>query len=134
MIGRVEFVEANAVNYPFPERRFDVVVAAFFLDCFDETAVQRLLPRVLDSVAEGGSFYYVDFVVPPGKVSAVYAKLMLAVMHRFFAWQTGLSNSSLVDVPTRFRRLNWVVSHQLDQHFGMITARIYRRRRQQRSC
>lgn len=124
---RVEFVRADIMDWPLARREFDVVVAAFFLDCFEPATLSKLLPRLLDSVRENGCLYYVDFVVPPKPLPAFYAKIMLSVMHRFFAWQTGLRNASLVDVPEMLNRLSWTVANQSDQHFGMMTARIYQR-------
>jgi ubiquinone/menaquinone biosynthesis C-methylase UbiE len=132
---RVEFVEADVMGdeaanvYGSTEAgRFDLLIVAFVLDCFDQDSLAHLMPMLLDSIADEGQFYYVDFTEPDEKLPRMHAKFMLAIMHWFFAWQTGLRTRSLVDVPRMLDDWGWEVTRQSDHHFKMITARIYKRR------
>ena len=125
---RVKFVCSDATLPEHFQSEFDAAVAAFFLDCFDADSLDRLLPSILDSISASGEFYFVDFTEPSAKLPRMYAKSMLFLMHVFFAWQTGLKNRTLVDVPKKLSNLGWEIKQQQDHHFKMITARIYRRR------
>jgi SAM-dependent methyltransferase len=125
---RVNFIEADATMAKHFEQKHDAVVTAFFLDCFDNDSLDDLLPKILSSIADGGTLYFVDFCLPCEPFQRLYARWMLWTMHRFFAWQTGLRNRNLVDIPKKISNLGWDVQQQHDHHFKMITARIYRRR------
>lgn len=124
---RVELIQADATLPEHFQHQFDTVVAAFFLDCFDTGSLDRLLPNLLNSIPAGGEFYFVDFTEPSARLPRIYAKLMLWLMHRFFAWQTGLKTHRLVDVQKKLSDLGWETKHHQDHHFKMITARIFKR-------
>ncbi|KAA1259476.1 Methyltransferase domain protein [Rubripirellula obstinata] len=125
---RVEFIQGDATLPDHFNQKYDAVVAAFFLDCFDSDSLDRLLPMILGSIADDGEFYFVDFCEPSKSIPRLYSKWMLWMMHQFFAWQTGLRNRKLVDVPKKLRDLGWDIQQQQDHHFKMMTARIYKRR------
>ena len=127
--NRVNFICSDATLPDHFQDKFDTIVAGFFLDCFDADTLDRLLPTILNSISEKGEFYVVDFIEPAAKLPRIYAKSMLFLMHRFFAWQTGLKNRTLVDVPEKLGNLGWEIKQQQDRQFKMITARIYVRRK-----
>ncbi|MCO8121922.1 class I SAM-dependent methyltransferase [Stieleria sp. TO1_6] len=94
---RVRFECQNAARYEPPPGAFDLLVAPFFLDCFAESELQRLLPQWLAGLRDGGLFYFVDFTRPDRpKWRRAQADMYLAMMHQFFRWQTDLPNRELV--------------------------------------
>jgi len=97
------------------EAGFDLIVAAFFTDCFPPEELEDLWGGWLGRLRPGGTVYHVDFVMPRRGFRRIRAKLLSAIMHRFFAWQTGLTNRDLTPRPTvvgpwRFRVLAEVTS------------------------
>lgn len=124
---RVSFVCQDATKWDAGEETFDCVVAPFFLDCFTEAELRRHLPRWLDSVGPEGWFYHVDFVMPPAGWRRLRASFWSRVMHRFFAWQTGLSSKSLVALEPFFDPVRWSVHRTRLLNKGFLQSRLYRR-------
>lgn len=83
------------------ESNFDLIVAAFLTDCFQRDELDRVWLHWLGRLRPGGTVYHVDFVMPPSGIRRWRAKLLSAIMHRFFAWQTGLESRELVPRPTQ---------------------------------
>ena len=104
---------------------YDLLVTAFFLDCFSQKQIDVLLPGLLGAVRPGGQFYFVDFIEPTKGYRRVRAQILLAIMHLFFRWQTGLRNTRLVDVPSQIDQLGWQFSKHQSHSKQLITARIY---------
>ena len=122
---RVDWRCADATTAPLPKATYDLVVMAFFLDCFSQRELQGFLPRVLDSLSPEGCVYYVDFVSPPQGIRGWWSHVMLGAMHLFFKWQTGLANRRLVNVSTIFHEQGWRWSHQQNHRGDWLTTRIY---------
>ncbi|PAY19448.1 hypothetical protein CKO51_11340 [Rhodopirellula sp. SM50] len=125
-LHRVEFVQVDARSYDVPENRFDLVVAAFFLDCFTEDELAACLPRFLASLRDDGTFYFVDFVWPSSTWRRRQATAYQWLMHRFFRWQTGLPNRRLVDLNAVLAGQRLVLHHSADRIHPMMACRCYR--------
>lgn len=125
--GRVEFVVEDASVYRPSEGHFDMVVAAYFLDCFSERDLEMLLPRLLDGVRSQGYLYFVDFVHPSRGLRRRQSKLYQRLMHWLFRWQTGLTNRDLVDMDSVLGRQNLVLVESASGGHPMMTTRIYQK-------
>ncbi|MCS7465234.1 methyltransferase domain-containing protein [Stieleria sp. ICT_E10.1] len=125
-LDRVEFVQADARSYDVPENQFDLVVAAYFLDCFTEEELAGCLPRFLAGLRDEGIFYFVDFVWPPPGWRRRQATVYQWLMHRFFRWQTGLPNRRLVDLNAVLAKQSLVLHRSADRIHPMMACRCYR--------
>ncbi|QDV45162.1 ubiquinone/menaquinone biosynthesis methyltransferase [Stieleria neptunia] len=125
-LERVEFVQTDARSYSVPVDQYDLLVAAFFLDCFTERELDDELPRFLAGLRDGGIFYFVDFVWPPPGWRRRQAAAYQWLMHRFFRWQTGLPNRRLVDLDAALARQTLVLHHSADRIHPMMACRCYR--------
>ncbi len=121
----VRWICADALTRQFEADRFDLLVTAFFLDCFDEAGLRHGLPRWLVALAPGGHWLIVDFVVPDGCWRSRRARFWLACMHALFRLATGCPNRRLLDwrsIPTgRESRL----LARRDDRTGMIRAELF---------
>lgn len=100
-LARVTWMHADALSLDLPEAAHDLLVTAFFLDCFAETDLRRGLPRWLGAVRPGGHWLWVDFAEPQpsraGRWRSATARALLACMHLFFRLQTACPNRRLLD-------------------------------------
>ena len=125
-IDRVDLIQADVRSYDVPENHFDLVVAAFFLDCFSDDELAENVPRFVAGLRDDGTFYFVDFVWPSSTWRRRQATAYQWLMHRFFRWQTGLPNRRLVDLETVLATQNLVLTHSADRIHPMTACRCYR--------
>ncbi len=129
--SRVTFFLGDAVSFALGSAggdaaRYDLVVTAFFLDCFDEDGLGVLVPRLAAALEAGGWWYYADFATPPAGWRRLRAEGYLAALHAFFRWQTGLQTWRLADPTPLFERYLKSVK-RLEHSHGLLTTRLYRR-------
>jgi ubiquinone/menaquinone biosynthesis C-methylase UbiE len=122
----VSFVQSDAKEYRPEKDQLDLLVTAFFLDCFSEDEVSDMLPRWLAGVRPGGLLYYVDFSRPKSGWRRLRADCYLGWMHSMFRWSTGLPNRRLIDLDAVLARqpMSLIATEELSH--GLITARLYR--------
>ncbi|GAA4467154.1 class I SAM-dependent methyltransferase [Novipirellula rosea] len=128
----VTWIKSPIESFVFPTSTFDIVITAFFLDCFDSHQLSKLLPRIADALKPHAIWYVVDFCEPPRGLRRWWARFWLAIMHAFFRWQTGLKSRCIVDPGPMLRSLGFEIQREKTFHFEMIVAGIYQRREPQR--
>ncbi len=125
--GVVRFEQRDALSYAPQRQAFDVVVTPFFLDCFSPAELSEHLPLWLTGLRDDGVYLYVDFTYPRAPWQRPRARLLLWAMHLFFARQTGLGNSQLVDCqPLLQRNAMRLAAERISSH-GMLVAQTWRR-------
>ncbi len=122
----VDFQVADVGNVCFERGRFNAVSVLFFLDCFSEKELTRLLERVIPWVAPGGFVYFADFVLPKSGWQRIRARFYIRVMHLFFRWCTGLENNRLVDIASCLEKLELALIEERFSNLGLIRTAIYR--------
>ncbi|WP_186775730.1 class I SAM-dependent methyltransferase [Rubripirellula tenax] len=122
---RAEWIQCDAIDFSPEPGRFDLLVTAYFLDCFTESQLETNLTKWLAGVRDGGCWYVVEFTRPASKLQRVVADPILWMMHAFFRWQTGLPNRSLVDLNPILGRLPIRMVKRQTRFCGMMTSRIY---------
>ena len=123
--NQVEFVREDARKFDPSGREYDLLVAAYFLDCFSEVELARLIPRWLGGIRAGGVFYFVDFVQPRSGWRQRQAAVYQAMMHGFFRWQTGLPNRRLIDLDPILKQQNLSLIESAREIHPMIACRLY---------
>jgi len=101
-------------------KNYDVVICPFFLDCFDEENLKKVLQRIKSVLEPEGSLIVIDFEVQNQK------KLLQRVMHVFFKLFTKLESGRLKNlhdyaVSSGFRLTDEKFSHQ-----NQLFSRLYR--------
>jgi len=93
--GHVQFERADARTAAFDDETYDAVLTFFFLDCFRADDVSALVARVQPSLRPGGLWLFADFALPPRGWARLRARVWLALLYRFFRWQTGIDANTL---------------------------------------
>lgn len=123
---RVRFLLEDAVTFKLDSARYDLVVTAFFLDCFTQKQLVHLVPKLAESLKPGGLWYYADFAPPPQGWRRVWGTVYLTAMHAFFRAQTGLQTWQLADPGPLFERCLKLLERR-DLSHGLLTCRLYQR-------
>lgn len=101
-----------------PERKYDVIVCLFFLDCFDRNGLNEVLEKVDASLTTKGIFLVADFQDGSGS-------LLMIAMHVFFRLFAGLEAKRLLNIHEHILQKNFSVQSEEFFHKNMIFSRVY---------
>lgn len=121
--AQVTFHHADACTLEFPKARYDAVVTCFFLDCFSEETLARLIPSIAGSIRPGGEWLVAEFRQPRKGILALRTRLWLAVMYYFFRRATRLEARCLPKWEGVLRDLGAVAGETIDRQSGLLRSR-----------
>jgi ubiquinone/menaquinone biosynthesis C-methylase UbiE len=93
--SRVNFRQMDALDWSIPAEKYDLVATHFFLDCFQERELERLVNLLAGSAQMGAIWLLTDFCEPERGWPRWRAKILLAGLYAFFRATTGLSANRL---------------------------------------
>jgi ubiquinone/menaquinone biosynthesis C-methylase UbiE len=125
--SRVEFVCADALAFEASPGAFDAIVTFFFLDCFEDAGVERILSRAGAFLEPGALWLFADFVEPAGGLRRLRARSWLAVLYAFFRWETGLSVRRLPSSEALLEKAGWRRVASTDFQLGLLRSSVYER-------
>lgn len=95
--ARVTLERADAQTFPLRPAAYDAVVTLFFLDCFTDDAMTRLVAKVAASIRPGGAWLFADFAVPDRGWRRWYSRVVVGGLYVFFRWRARVSARRLPD-------------------------------------
>lgn len=107
-LDRIRFEQGRLPHFELRPGCYDLLVTNFFLDCFDDQGLDRLLPLLDDCLRRDAQWLLGDFCVPRAGWRRWRAKAWLAAMYAFFRVTTGLEAREWVDPLPRLEALDWV--------------------------
>ncbi|HRH99090.1 MAG TPA: class I SAM-dependent methyltransferase [Prosthecobacter sp.] len=94
----VTFVQADALTWEPPASSFDLIVTCFFLDCFQEDQLQRLMPVIANAATPDAQWLLADFQIAPSGLRRVRSRVIVGLLYAFFRLTTRIAARELVDV------------------------------------
>ena len=104
---RLTTLERSALEIELPsdpERKPDLVVTHFLLDCFSQPDVDALTARVASQLAPGALWLLSDFALPANALLRPAARLYIASLYAAFRLLTGLRVRRLPDPQSALHR------------------------------
>jgi ubiquinone/menaquinone biosynthesis C-methylase UbiE len=129
--SRVRLVHADALTCEparFPEAPFDLVVSHFFLDCFTEPEIARLLSRVQQAVCDEAIWIVSDFAIPQRVPARQIAMLIVRGLYLAFGLLTGLATRRLPHHGRLLQEAGWRLEDRKELLFGLLASERWRRR------
>jgi SAM-dependent methyltransferase len=124
--GQIEFHHADARTWtPPPDRQYDLVVTHFFLDCFSDEELARLIPHVAAMTTDHASWIVSEFCEPRVGWRAWRAKLWTRGLYLLFGWTTGLAVRRLPDFRLYLRRAGFQRQRQVSANGGMLVSEFW---------
>jgi SAM-dependent methyltransferase len=117
---RVNFRQADARQASFPDTEYDGLVTHFFFDCFD----QQELPLVIANAAAAAA-PEAAWIVSEFRPASPAARLLIAVMYKFFGAATGLKTRRLVDHHPLLERHGFRLARAQPAWGGMIVSEMW---------
>jgi SAM-dependent methyltransferase len=122
----VELVHADALAF-HPSREcggtdlgYDLIVSHFFLDCFSEDELSRLVERVNAAAAESTVWIVSDFAIPDPPIARVLGRWIVRGLYRAFRLLVGLKTRRLPDHASVLRRGGWLLRDRRERLCGLL--------------
>lgn len=123
---RVTFECTDARHFDSGQRTYDAIVTMFFLDCFVEGDVERIVSRLLPHLRPGGLWLYADFAIPPSGAARIHARVVVGALYRFFRWRAGLEARTLPPSEAILERAGLSSLDQREFRAGLVRSAVYR--------
>lgn len=125
--GRIRFFENDLLRWLPEENVYDVIVTHFFLDCFNETEIEKLVATLATAATPNAVWLLADFSIPRAPLRKMHAKAWLRIMHRFFRDVARISARKLAD-PSQFLEAKGFRCAQRGQwRFGLVGSQLWLR-------
>lgn len=118
--GCIRYFHADALTLALEGSTYDLIVAHFFLDCFNAPELELLIERVAAS-AQPGAFWLISEFRQP-----LWARPLLATMYLFFRAAADLENNRLVDHRPLLRRRGFTLLREETSRAGFIASELWR--------
>jgi SAM-dependent methyltransferase len=110
-----------------PSGQFDAVATHFFLDCFTEAQLDRVIPKISGFVAEGGLWHLADFQIPTGFIRGLRARIVLRLAYLFFRVMTRLPARRIIPPQARLSASGWTRARRREFNFGLLYSELWRK-------
>ncbi len=127
--ARVHFIHAALPEWE-PERAdFDLIVTHFFLDCFSEPTLSRVVARLAAaaSLKADARWLLSDFQIPARGAARFRARIVLALAYTFFRLTTRLPAKRLVAPDDALRENGFRLEHRRETDWGLLHSDVWRR-------
>jgi ubiquinone/menaquinone biosynthesis C-methylase UbiE len=126
-VPRVCFLQHDIASWSPPENEFDLIVTHFFLDCFPEYRVAKIVTRLSCAAAPNATWLLADFRIPAAGFARWRAGIWLAAMYRFFQFTAAIEATELVDPSPFLRAAGFDLVRQYLFRRGMLKSELWRR-------
>jgi SAM-dependent methyltransferase len=123
----VDFIHADALDWPAPRAAFDLVVTHFFLDCFPEEQLERVVSLLAEAAAAGAEWLLADFQIPGSGLARWRARLIVGSLYLFFRAATGLPARRLIAPDALLERNGFQLAARRVTDWGLLRSDRWRR-------
>ncbi len=124
---RVSYLHGDIRDVTLPLASYDLVVTHFFLDCFTETTLRRVIEKLSCAANDRATWLIADFCLPSQSRSRMRARLLIAAMYTFFRTVARIEAGRLVDYAPLLRLQRFALTNEQFSPNGMIRAQVWQR-------
>jgi ubiquinone/menaquinone biosynthesis C-methylase UbiE len=117
----VVFEGCDALSWKSSEQ-FELIATHFFLDCFCEEELERVVDALSASAKSNASWLLSDFQIPERGWMRWRAGVIHWMMYRFFRVATGISARRLVAPDALLRRNGFELRRRVESEWGLLRA------------
>ncbi len=107
------------------DRRYDLIVTHFFVDCFSQEDLDVLLKRIGGCCEDGARWIVTDFARPAGWVSGILGGALIRFMYFFFRLTTGLEVNKLPDHAIALAAAGFRMTQQRRALGGLLVSEVW---------
>jgi ubiquinone/menaquinone biosynthesis C-methylase UbiE len=125
--GQVRFIHANVRQAALEEETYDLIVTHFFLDCFDEKGLPRLIDKLASAATPAAHWLVADFSEPTRGWRRLPARALIAFMYLFFRVVARIEARRLVDYRPLLCGQGFGCTDEMVMPNDMIRSELWRR-------
>lgn len=125
----VRLLQSDVLKTPLPDCAYNLVVTHFFLDCFADPEIDRIVRSVSSVMSADARWLVSEFRQPARGVCKFLAPCLLHIVYLFFRWTTGLRVHSLPAYGSALRSHGFLLERQQTFLKGLLVAQLWRRQR-----
>jgi ubiquinone/menaquinone biosynthesis C-methylase UbiE len=126
-LENLHFQQADIRDIALPENTYDTVVTLFFLDCFNKKASKQIISKIAQSLRSDGHWYWADFRQPAKGWQATRARIWLAILYKFFRWQTNIETTHIVSTETILKQNQLTPLKSATRQAGLIRTTLFQK-------
>lgn len=116
----VQFIHADALAWIPPSASFDLIVTCFFLDCFREEQLQRLIPTIARAAQPKARWLVADFQIAKSGLWRMRSRMIVALLYAFFRLVTRLPGRELIDPSPHLCASGFSLVRREEHDHGML--------------
>lgn len=124
---RVEFVQADALDWSPSPGAFDLVVTHYFLDCFLPEQLRVLVRRLALGAAATARWLVADFRLPESGWRRWRARSIVGLLYGFFHVTAGVAATNLTPPDDHLRAAGFRLARRRAWSHGLIHSDVWRR-------
>src|SRR5262245_54482955 len=125
--GQVSFIHAALPDWQPPRAAFDLIVTHFFLDCFPEPMLSRVIAGLAMAAQSDARWLISDFQIPSRGLARWRAQAVLAMAYTFFQLATRLPARHLSSPAALLERHGFHLTHRRTFDYGLLYSEVRRR-------
>jgi ubiquinone/menaquinone biosynthesis C-methylase UbiE len=125
--ARVDWHQADALLWTPPHAEYDLIVTHFFLDCFSDHDVQRLIGRLIPYLSPGGMWINSDFAVPARGWMRWPSRIIIRGLYAAFFLLAGLRTQRLPDDVSALESAGLTLEHRDTLAGGLLKSEVWRK-------
>ncbi len=125
--GTVGFFRSDVQNEPLPGSSYDLVITHFFLDCFNDQEIDRIVSTIAGSALTNTRWLVSEFHQPIRGVWKYAALCILYVIYAFFHWTTGLESRRLPSYKSALILNGFFLEREQMFLKGLLVSQLWRR-------
>jgi len=127
--GRARPVEFQAIPIlQFQTKRaFDLISTQFFLDCFAEEELRRIIAKLANLLQAGGTWIVTDFQVPKSGWRRWRAQIVLTLAYGFFRMATRLPAKRLIAPQPLLKAEGLELEKRVEFNCGLLYAELWKK-------
>lgn len=115
----VNFIQEDFLIF-HSERKYDVIICPFFLDCFEESNLKQAIGKCKHHLKSGGKLIIIDF--ESGQTNS----FLLRLMHLFFRLGAQLESRKLKNIHNHVLSIDFKLLEEKFSHRNQLFSRLYR--------
>ena len=124
---RVTFRQHDVLSDAIPSTGYDLIVTHFFLDCFADDELKRLVRRVAESAAPRARWVVSEFRLPENGWRCRRAQVCVRGLYLGFRILTGLRTQRLPDYATALTGTGFQMQSEEIASAGLLTSQMWER-------
>jgi ubiquinone/menaquinone biosynthesis C-methylase UbiE len=123
----VLFVQADALQVPFPHNAYDIIYTHFFLDCFTSAQVIALAHKIRHATSPDARWIISDFRQAETGWRKLFTAAWLKTMYALFRLATNLQTQQLPDYHRALTENGFRLCEEKRSFAQLITSQLWRR-------